>query len=98
MRIAMILAPVALFAFGCAPGGPVEDIKNCSDVCDNYQDCQDEDFDRTECVSSCEDRADFDDAFKTAMDDCENCLDEGSCAEQESACAGECEEFRSGLT
>ena len=39
-------------------------------------------------MSACEDKADYDDAFKTAADACENCLDTGSCAEQADKCAG----------
>jgi hypothetical protein len=87
---ALAVLPFAAAA-ACAPGGPVEDIKNCVQICDNYQDCQDADFDRTECAEACEGRADFDDAFKAAADACENCLDEGSCAEQADACAADCD-------
>jgi hypothetical protein len=107
MRKLMIMTAFVLGAVACgddyqpservfAGTQPGEDIFNCTQVCDNYQDCQDEDFDRSSCVSACEDRADYDDAFQAALDRCEACLDEGSCAEQEDRCASDCDDVING--
>lgn len=86
----LLAAPFALF-IGCGPGGLVEDVKNCVQICDNYQDCEDADFDRTECADACEARADYDEQFQADADACENCLDTGSCAEQDDRCAADCD-------
>lgn len=88
LRSFVLLAP---WWFACGPGGIIEDVKNCVQICDNYQDCQDSNFDRTDCVDACEARADYDEAFRNAADRCENCLDDGSCAEQADNCASDCD-------
>ena len=77
---------------GCfSPGGIFEDVQNCVQICDQYQDCEDSTFDRTECADRCEARADFDEDFQLAADRCENCLDSGSCAEQADICSEDCD-------
>ena len=89
VRSFVLAAPLAL---ACSPGGLLEDIQNCTQICDNYQDCQDSNFDRTECYDACESRADYDEDFQIAADRCENCLDTGSCAEQADICADDCDQ------
>lgn len=104
MRKYMIMALLAVGAVACgndyiddddneflAGSQPGEDVFNCTQVCDNYQDCEDSDFDRSQCVSACEDRADYDDTFQAALERCEACLDEANCAEQEDRCASDCD-------
>ncbi len=109
MRNAIVIGLFALMAAACgdeiqpservlAGSQPGEDVFNCTQICDNYQDCQDSDFDRTECVSACEDRADYDDAYQAAADQCEACLDTGSCAEQSDACAADCDDVINGAS
>jgi hypothetical protein len=107
MRKIIAIAAFALAAVACgdeyqpterlfAGSQPGEDVFNCTQICDNYQDCNNDDFDRSQCVSSCEDRADYDDAYQAAADRCEACLDSGSCAEQADACADDCDRVING--
>ncbi len=68
---------------------PTDETVDCIQICDNYQDCEQDNFDRSECASLCESKADVDDAFGQAVDDCQACIDNKSCSEQD-ACAAEC--------
>lgn len=67
----------------------VNELADCLEICRNYENCIDSTFDSSECADRCEDRADVDEAFATQLDDCEDCLDDTSCAEAE-ACRERC--------
>ncbi len=62
--------------------------EDCADVCDKFDECQ-QDIDVERCVEDCENLEDVDPAFETAMDECDDCLDDTSCVEGD-ACWASC--------
>ncbi len=75
------IAGATLYAFSlllaCEEIGNTVD---CFRICDRYSECV-TDIDVSSCTDSCEDRADEDEAVETRLEQCEVCVDEGSCAE-----------------
>ena len=61
-------------------GDDAEDVVDCIDVCDRYQDCVDDDYDVDDCVDRCEDEADDSDAWRDRLRSCSECIDDRSCA------------------
>jgi hypothetical protein len=80
---------IAAFALvGCESADTVVD---CSQICNEYQQCIDGDEDVGECVNHCNDHAEADEDFEDAVDVCENCLDDAdSCLEGGTECLTEC--------
>ncbi|AKT40140.1 hypothetical protein [Chondromyces crocatus] len=81
------LSITALFtAAGCEDA---EELVNCQQVCANYQDCVDSDYDVENCRNDCETKSDNDKDYASDVRVCEACLDGKACAEQV-ACFGSC--------
>jgi hypothetical protein len=85
------LIPLGLFlALGCDAADEIEAEIDCQSVCDRYAECLDSDYDVSACQSSCEDSVDTGDLSQSDLDDCENCIEDRSCANATFACATEC--------
>jgi hypothetical protein len=85
------LIPIGLFlAFGCDAADEVEAEIDCNTVCGRYSECFDEDYDISECQDRCEDSVDTGDLAQSDLDDCENCIDDRSCAGATFNCAARC--------
>ncbi|MCB9537372.1 MAG: hypothetical protein H6704_14055 [Myxococcales bacterium] len=65
------------------------EVINCAQICETYQDCVDSDLDVSDCTDRCEDRIDDDDDGRARAQMCEDCLDGRSCAEGV-ACTPDC--------
>ena len=80
----------ALITLGVLGCDDADQLVDCAQICDKYNDCINDDVDRTECIDQCEDKAeDHDDA----ADDCENCLDGTTCVEATFQCGLQCAPF-----
>ena len=53
---------------------------DCVEICTRYSACI-TNIDVTECADACEDRADADERIQEAAQNCEECLERGSCPE-----------------
>lgn len=54
----------------------VEEVVDCTDICETVEDCGNENFDVTECVNSCEEQP------QEEIDTCDACLDDNdTCSE-----------------
>lgn len=82
---ALIVAAFA--ASGCGAEDEIAAVEDCASVCNEYSECV-EDIDVTECTDRCEDMAESD-ASQSALDQCDDCIEETSCAEA-AACIPEC--------
>lgn len=60
---------------------------DCNQICNRYQECFDSDYDVGACVDRCEPMLESD---PHGADDCENCIDDRSCAGATFNCASEC--------
>lgn len=96
LALGMAAGVIVLSVGAC--GDVEEEIRNtidCAQVCDQWNDCfgdtDEVDVDITECTDTCEDRADADQAFEDAIDDCEDCLDDA--ANECTSCWSLCPEF-----
>jgi hypothetical protein len=88
-RLCMI--PVALMlAFGCSVKDDIEAEIDCHSICQRYSDCFDGDYDVSGCTDSCQNKIDSGDLQQSDVDDCDNCIDERSCASAGFSCATEC--------
>ena len=83
----------ALLAFGCGDDDPIEELEqvvDCFEICDRYEDCVEE-IDVSACTDACEDMIEVSSDVRRRADDCEDCLDDRSCAEIEAAaCWDDC--------
>jgi hypothetical protein len=92
MLKSLIQAGIVLVIAASALGG-CSDAKNtitCSDVCNRYQDCFDEDYDVSSCVDRCKSRAGSDDDKQSQLNQCDACIDDKSCTAAAFSCATEC--------
>jgi hypothetical protein len=64
------------------------DLADCSRICFRYNECV-ERIDVTECTDLCEDRADASDAVSDQANRCEDCTEDGACADIE-GCWADC--------
>jgi hypothetical protein len=69
--------------------GEADEAIDCAKICNKYAECVEEDYDETACIERCETKADEDENFAEATDDCESCIDERSCGESW-VCIDEC--------
>jgi hypothetical protein len=72
----------------CGSEDEIDQYADCIDICGRYQDCFDESYDVDDCADRCEDMDHTNE--RTEIDQCENCLDDRSCAEAVFPCAQEC--------
>lgn len=84
--LALILAG-ALLSGGC---GEAERLYDCANICDNYADCIDDSLDKGDCTDRCEEQGDADPDFEQQASDCEDCLDDQSCADAAVECTTTC--------
>ncbi|HEY1097922.1 MAG TPA: hypothetical protein VGF99_03300 [Myxococcota bacterium] len=63
---------------------------DCRQVCEEYKDCYDVDFDADACTSECIDESVNSASFRDSVDDCEECMDDESCLAQSFTCNSEC--------
>ena len=85
------LIPVALLlAYGCDVDDEIEAEIDCNGICQRYADCFDDDYDVSACQDRCEDDVDQGEISLAEVDQCENCIDDRSCAEGTLSCATEC--------
>ncbi|EYF02601.1 Hypothetical protein CAP_6712 [Chondromyces apiculatus DSM 436] len=68
-----------LFAGGC---DDVDELVNCQEICQNYADCVDSEYDVEGCRNECETKSDNDKDYASDANVCEACLDGKACAEQ----------------
>ena len=81
---------MALSVVCIACDGPVDRFTDCSQVCDRYAECFDDDYDVERCTNECDDAAQNADDADNRLDQCENCLDDRACAESVFPCAVDC--------
>jgi hypothetical protein len=85
------LIPLGLFlAYGCDAADDIEATIDCDSVCSRYSECFDRNYDVSACRNRCEDSIDTGDLAQSNLDDCENCIDDRSCADATFSCATEC--------
>jgi hypothetical protein len=92
MRTAMLFASlsISVAALALMPGcSEAEKIIDCQQICQNKQDCVNNDYNVSACRQDCERRTDTDESFRDAAHVCEACLDNKACAEQK-ACFLDC--------
>jgi len=86
--IVWLLSTATAFGFlGC---DSVDRKFDCTQICQRYSDCFDSEYDVSGCVDRCEQNAEDSKDFDRKADDCENCLDDRSCAGSTFSCADEC--------
>lgn len=81
---------MSLLTLGILGCDESDQIVDCAQICDKYNDCIDDDVDRAECIDQCEDKADQND---DGADACEDCLDGTTCLEATFQCAVPCAQF-----
>ena len=79
MFLGALLAGIVSFvgAGGC---DEIQNTYNCSDLCNRYQDCFNQNYDTFTCTDRCEDLADESQNFDERANECQNCLNQHSCA------------------
>lgn len=83
-----IASAFAIFSGACA--NEIDRLTDCQDICQRYADCFDSSYDVSSCRNRCADSARDSETFDQDVDECENCLDDRSCASATFACTGEC--------
>ena len=85
--LAAMIAGCALLACSDA-ADDIDQFADCTAICDRYQECFDDNYDTSRCTDRCEDMDRRNEM--EAVDDCESCIDDRSCAEAVFPCAVEC--------
>jgi hypothetical protein len=84
----MIAGAIALGSlFGC---GAVQNAVDCNGICNRYKTCFDSNYDVDKCESNCRDNANSNANYMTDVSDCNNCIDDKSCASATFTCATPC--------
>jgi hypothetical protein len=76
-----------LFAVGC---GRVENLVDCFQICEAYENCFDASYDVSACTDRCKDQANNDRAYYERAQACETCIDNRDCAAITVNCTDEC--------
>jgi hypothetical protein len=90
LKSLMIVATIALgslFGIGC---GAVQNAVDCNGICNRYKTCFDSNYDVGKCESNCRDNANSNNNYMTDVNDCNNCIDDKSCASATFSCAAPC--------
>lgn len=90
LGLASLCSMTLAFAVTSAGCDSADRIYDCAAICSAYEDCVDDDYDVTACTSRCEDMADSSESFADKADDCQECIDDRSCASAVFGCATEC--------
>jgi hypothetical protein len=87
----LVLAPAmaaSLFLLHC---GKVDRLEDCQQICSQYENCVDDDFDVSKCRDRCEERGDDDSKYDREIDYCETCIEQNNaCADTGAQCVEEC--------
>jgi hypothetical protein len=81
--VAMFLGAALAAVVGFVGAGGCDEVQNtwnCSDLCNRYQDCFDRAYDTGACTDRCEDLADANQNLDVRANNCQNCLNDNSCA------------------
>lgn len=91
MKRFIALITVSLVGYGlvgCSDDSEVDRTLDCGSICSRYSECV-TDIDVTECTDYCEDQADANPDIEKAVDKCDDCIEDKSCAES-TACFSSC--------
>lgn len=84
------LLGIGLTFAGCSDAEDViTSAPECTDVCDRFQDCFDDDFDVVGCAQDCTDAAIDDEEFQDRVEECNACVDR-TCDAEEFTCTAVC--------
>lgn len=88
--VVLVAAGALLLSAACADAvdslaDEVEEVVDCTQLCQAYDECVEPGTDVAECVSRCEDDSDSVPGYVTRADRCESCLDGKSCDEADGA-------------
>jgi hypothetical protein len=75
---------------GCEATDEIDEVVDCTKICNRYDECVDDEYDVDGCIDECEDKADNEEGFEEQADECESCIDSGSCTENVFNCIDEC--------
>jgi hypothetical protein len=85
------LLPMSLaFALAAPACDSIDRIYDCASICNAYKDCINSNYDATACTQKCEDQASDSEAFEDRADDCQECIDDRSCAGSVFSCTDNC--------
>src|SRR5690606_13872111 len=71
IRIIVLVGLIAAVSVGgCGAEDVVTTAPDCTDVCDRYEECFDDDFDVVGCTADCADASIDDEDFQDRLDDC----------------------------
>jgi hypothetical protein len=90
LGLASLCSMTLVFAVTSAGCDSVDRIYDCSSICNAYKDCVDDDYDVAACTSECRDNAAESESYEDRADDCQECIDDRSCAGAVFGCAAEC--------
>ena len=87
------LAAAALFftmttALGAC--STVDNISDCTAICDRYKSCYDASYDTSDCYKSCRSNSKSDGNFQDKVDSCRSCIDGKDCTAAAFNCSAEC--------
>lgn len=85
--VLLAVGAVCALATGFVACSDADEAIDCAKICDEIQECYDDDYDTEACRDRC-DRVSTDD--NEVADRCERCLDDTSCTEQAFTCQDEC--------
>ncbi len=80
----------ALLAAGCDEAvQELDELANCTDICNRYDECVTDEFDVPGCIDDCEQMSDMSAAYNEQAMACETCIEGMSCLE-DFTCTDEC--------
>jgi hypothetical protein len=71
----------------------VEHAYDCNRICDRYQECFDNNYDSSSCQSKCRNHASDDKTYAEHAENCQDCIEDRSCAGATFSCATECSDI-----
>jgi hypothetical protein len=86
-----VSASLTAAVVGC--GDTVDEVTNsitCGEVCEQYADCFDADYDVDGCIDRCENDATANEDQERRLEICDACIDDRSCAEATFNCTDDC--------
>lgn len=81
-----------LSAIACGASA-AEGESDCRGICNAQKNCRDGSFDAAVCAENCNARSRDDEAFEEAVEECEECIEERTCAEVGTSCDAVCPEL-----
>lgn len=84
----------ALSGVACSSADPITNKFDCKDVCQQYADCFNHDYDVDACNDRCQSDASNSDAKQQKLDDCHDCIGSNdSCVKDFANCSTSCATF-----